>query len=303
MKCYLYSNDPSFKFEEEVDSLEFSDIESVVEGVFSDEINDCIFSGALLEKSQGFFPDPWEIAAELFDCARTRLEQRFGGKIFGKVIDDNGLIISNEAIDVFGEIIESRENREQGTIDSGKVIIGMLTEFLKEGVWQFGLQRGDKEILTEISQWPKYTADGRDAIWQDGNGLLEPVIWFGLKNESPIECWTLDRSPKKFELLEVYENPYSRTTRAVERWHLFWFSSFWALDWNALFDNNGNTHITWMFAECGMDEPTEEFNTVRDSCPIELDGNDTATSIIGKIDRLFVDKQRKSGADQGACSN
>jgi hypothetical protein len=39
MKCYLYSKDPSFEFEEEVDTLEFSDIESFVEGSFSDEIN------------------------------------------------------------------------------------------------------------------------------------------------------------------------------------------------------------------------------------------------------------------------
>ncbi len=107
MKCYLYSNDPSCEFEQEVDSLEFSDIESFVEDFFSDEIDDCIFLGALSEKSQGFFPDPWEIETELFSQARMCLEQRFGGKIFGKVIDDNGVIVSNKAVDVFGEITEN----------------------------------------------------------------------------------------------------------------------------------------------------------------------------------------------------
>ena len=100
MKCYLYSNDPSFEFEEEVDSLEFSDIESFVDDFFSDEIYDCIFLGALSKKSQGFFPDPWEIETELFSQTRTRMEQRFGGTIFGKLIDDNGVMISNKAIDV-----------------------------------------------------------------------------------------------------------------------------------------------------------------------------------------------------------
>jgi hypothetical protein len=192
---------------------------------------------------------------------------------------------------VFNEIVEDRENREQGIIDSGQVIIEMLRNFLKEGIWQYGLQRDDGAILTDITQWPKHTADRRDVIWRDSSGLLEPIIWFGLRDESPIECWMLDRSSKKFDLLEVYENPYSRETLNVERWHLFWFCSFWDLDWNALFDNSGNTHIIWMFAECGMDEPVEEFNAVRNSCPIELDKNDKAENIVLKIDRFFIDTQ------------
>lgn len=203
-------------------------------------------------------------------------------------------MVSNKAIDVFSEIIENREDTEQGTIDVGQVIIVMLTNFLTEGIWQYGLQRDDGTILTDISQWPKHKTDGINIIWEDQNGFLEPIIWFGLKNESPMECWTLDKSPEKFELLEVYDNPYSHKTRLVERWRLFWFSSFWSLDWNALFDNSGYAHITWMFAECGMDEPVEEFNAVRDSCPIELDKNDTSENIICKLERLLVDKQSKS---------
>lgn len=291
MKCYLYSNDPGFKFEQEVDSLDFSDIESFVDESFSDEINDCIFCGALSKNSQGFFPDPYAIETELFSQAKARLEQRFGGKIFGKAIDDKGVMVSNRSIDVFNEIIEDRENREQGIIDSGQVIIEMLRNFLKEGIWQYGLQRDDGAILTDITQWPKHTADGRDVIWHDSSGLLQPIIWFGLRDESPIKCWMLDRSSKKFDLLEVYENPYSHETVNVERWHLFWFCSFWTLDWNALFDNSGNAHIIWMFAECGMDEPVEEFNAVRNSCPIELEKNDKAENIVLKIDRFFIDKQ------------
>ncbi len=301
MKCYLYSNESSFIFGEELDSLQDPDIDSI-EAFFSDAISDCIFSSALSEKSQGFFPDPWEIETELFRQARICLEHDYGTKIFAKVIDDDGVTISNKAIEL-GEIIENRRDREQGTIDSGQVIIAMLTNFLEEGIWQYGLQRDDGTILIDICEWPKHASDGRGFVWQDSNGLLEPIIWFGLKNGSQIECWALDKSPKTFEFLEVYENPYVGNTRPVERWHLFWFCSFWTLDWNALFDNNGDAHITWMFAECGMDEPSDEFNAVRDSCPIELAENDTAADVIRKIDRFFVEKQKQTETDHSSCSN
>jgi hypothetical protein len=303
MKYYIYSNELGFEFEEEVDSLEFSDIEDFVNEFFSDEIEDAIHSTTLSEKSQGFFPDTREIETELFNEVRMLLEQRFGGKIFGKELDDNGVIASNQAIDAFSELINDREEREQGIVDTGALVIAMLTNFLNEGIWQYGLQRDDGTILTDISQCPKHTTDGTDVIWQDSDGLLEPIIWFGLKNEDPIECWTLDKSPEKFELLKLYDNPYATETRLVERWHNFWFCTFWNLDWNALFDNNGNTHITWMFAECGMDEPVEEFNAVRDSCPIQLDENDTYENIIRKIEQLLIDKQRAIGENEGICSN
>lgn len=293
MKHYIYSDKPGFEFEQEVNSFEFSDIESIVEELFNDKIADCIiFSSPLSKKCQGFFPDPWVIQTELFCQARACLKQRFGGKIFAKVIDKHGVTLSNRPINIFDKIIEVRESTEQGVIDSGQIIIEMLKNFLEEGIWQYGFQRDDGTILTDISQWPKHASDGTDLIWQDSKGVLQPIIWFGLKNEDPIECWTLDKSPKRFELLETYENPYARNTKLVERWHLFWFSTFWYIDWNALFDDNGDIHITWMFAECGMDEPVEEFNIVRETCPIEMAEDDTAGSIVRKIDQLFVNRQR-----------
>jgi len=54
-----------------------------------------------------------------------------------------------------------------------------------------------------------------------------------------------------------------------------------------LFDDNGDCYITWMFYECGMDEPEDEFYAVRDSCLIKLDENDRSVSMIRKIDEFF----------------
>ena len=93
MKYYLYSTEPSFEFEEEVGSFEFSDIESksIVDDFIHDEITNSVYdsinSSTLSKKHQGFFPAPDEISTDLYSQIRTCLEQRFGGKIFGKVID------------------------------------------------------------------------------------------------------------------------------------------------------------------------------------------------------------------------
>lgn len=304
MKYHLYCQESGFEFEHEVDSLEASEIRNIVAELFSDEIYDCIiFSNPLAKKCQGFFPDPWAIETELHGIAKANLKKRFGGKVFVKTIDNEGDVISNRPVGVFDEIIEDIEEREQGTINTGRVIIEMLKCFLKEGIWQYGFQRNDGTILTDTSQWPKHAEDGAGFIWQDSKGVLQPVIWFGLKNESPIDCWTLDKTTHRFDLLEVYDNPYSRNTRSRERWNLFWFSTFWELGWNALFDNNGDTHITWMFEECGMDEPSEEFYAVRDSCPIELSEKDTVAETIRKIDQFFADKENQTKTEHSGFSN
>ena len=68
MKHYIYSSEPGFEFEQEVNSFEFSDIESIVEELLDNEINDCIFTvNPLAKKRQGFFPDPSWLPA----CSRT----------------------------------------------------------------------------------------------------------------------------------------------------------------------------------------------------------------------------------------
>jgi hypothetical protein len=180
---------------------------------------------------------------------------------------------------------------ENGIVQSGKMILIMLENFLNEGIWQYGLQRADGTILQDISSLPQCTREGAGAGWYDGSDELHPILWFGLKDESPIECWALDKSPGRFEMLEVWPTSCSKNTVYVERWHWFWFNSFLGFDWDALFNNNGNRHLVWMFWECGMEEPVDALDSVRNSCPIDLDEADTAATIIDKIDSFFLGKQ------------
>jgi len=238
------------------------------------------------KESMGYFPDLESISEELCKQLIKCIESKLGKKLYIDVIDDNEITIAKEAIDI-AKILNDEFEREQGYIYVGKIVLIMLKNYLINGVWNYGLKREDGTILTEVLDWPKPVNDGNSYTWHDSQGFLEPIIWFGIKNQCPIECWTLDKSPRNFELLKVYANHNDDSATEVERWNTFWFGTFWTLDWDVLFDDNGDCYITWMFYECGMDEPEDEFYAVRDSCLIKLDENDRSVSLIRKIDEFF----------------
>jgi hypothetical protein len=206
--------------------------------------------------------------------------------VYGRVVGLDGGIISSSLIgmdSVIDRVITDREESEQSIIDTGAVIIRSLEQFLKSGVWHCGLRRQDGTVVLDPSRWP--SRNGEDECPPDG---WAPIIWFGLEGEEPIECWSLTLDGRMFEKELLYGTEYSKETCYVERWKRFWFPTFWALDWNTLFDyENGfgraYTYTTWMFAECGMDEPEELFELVRAACPIELDSADTKIVLERKI--------------------
>ncbi len=105
----------------------------------------------------------------------------------------------------------------------------------------------------------------KGALYIDLNLKENPFLWFGL--DQPIDIWSLPF---------ISYNEYTS-------WKTIWFPDFWDLDWNAILNNSGENFIIWMFAELGMDEPVEERDSVRDSCPIILSEDDTLESVIEKI--------------------
>ena len=220
MKYFLYSNAPGMEFEEQVDSLDYADLQDCVETIFSDEIEKAMAGGdnPFFDKPQGYFLNTEQIDEELYSYAKSYLQRHLGGKIFAKTIDDAGTVVSNQAINLASEIVDQRRYREQSYVDVGAVIISMLANFLREGSWQFGLRREDGAILAAPSQWPAPATTDDRVHWQDQAGQLEPLIWFGLQGEPPIECWVLDRSLIQSEQLAVYDNPYARERQSVERW-------------------------------------------------------------------------------------
>ena len=299
MKMIIHSSVSDFSAEEMIDVADAKDTDSIIEvakeildSAMADDISDCFDEIPLSKENVGFFPDPELIGEELCKQLSKCLESKLGKKLHIDVIDDNEITIATEAIDT-AKTLNDEFEREQGYIYVGKIVLIMLKNFLINGVWQYGLRRGNGTILTDIHDWPKPESDGNSYTWHDSHGFLKPVIWFGIKNQSPIECWTIDKSPRNFELLKVNGNYNEDSVTEVERWNTFWFSSYGVLDWDRLFDNDGYCYIVWMFYECGMEEPEDEFYAVRDSCPIKLDGNDGSESMIRKIDEFFITTQLK----------
>ncbi len=279
--------------EREVSSLDLDDVEEALADLF----DDAIYANVDAEQGWpcGYFPDPNKILSAVYSSVRKRLHERFASlSVCVRTIETDGCITGTSPLDsvaLIDRAVDAPEDSEKGYIGTGSVIIRMLTQFLNRGIWQYGLRNGQGDVLCDVWQWPKPNMDGGIPSWRGPTGLLlSPVIWFGLENESPIECWSLSLDPKQFEKLNLYEYPCSTAPRPVERWQSFWFCTFWCFDWNALFENRGCAYSTWMFAECGMAEPADELNRVRQACPITLDDADTGEALTEKINEFFVSR-------------
>lgn len=238
---------------------------------FEDEINKALDSYEI--KPCGYFPEPYNIGDELYIGVQDYMNESIGElPVFEQIIDDSGEIIKEVKIDLteaFEKIIEDRKLSEQSYVDVGQVVLNQLEKFIEQGVWQFGLKDQNGHINTNSSTWPKPVIKCDNIIWQDDSSDLMPIIWFGLKDEAPLECWTLSKDLRMND----------------EEWKSFWFNKFWTFDWNILFDYNGDGYIIWMFAECDMDEPS--IDNVIATCPVLLDKNDTTEILMKKIDEFF----------------
>ena len=300
MEYKLYCNHAALKLEEEVLSL---DMEDIIE-CLSEYIRDDIWEALASVESHpcGFFPHPEEIASAVYNHARKCLRQKYAAlPIYGQTVTPDGRIVSSSLVDmdyVIDSLITEREESEQCYCDIGSEILAMLGRFLEKGTWHFGLRKEDGSAVFDVMEWPQPTIVEDSVSWMGSNGKLTPIIWFGKNGDEPIGCWSLTLDARMFELLEYGKNEYA-VNGVVERWKEFWFPSFWKLDWNALFDDYGRggdaeCYTIWMFAECGYDEPEEEFDLVRKSCPIELDGRDTNEVLMQKMHSFFLEKYNET---------
>lgn len=236
--------------------------------------------------AQGYFPDTGYISYLLHENVKSRLVDVLGE--YTLVNEDECSKV--DLLPIVNKIVEEREMGYSSNIDIGYCVISMLKKFLVEGRWHYGLRRSDGAILESPSKWPAPQIENTSIGWRLGGDSLEPVIWFGLDGEAPIDCWTLDKNDRQFVLM-----PYIEGCN-VEFWKSFWFNNFWTFDWNVLL-NKDDVLITWMFAECGMDEPVKEFEMVKKQCPIQLIENDSAAVLCKKIDDLFLNSRNAMSHD------
>lgn len=273
---YLINPEPGFKVC--IPIVEDADIYSLLNNsesaLFEDlrvYVRDFVMDRAKLEIGripQGVFRYPEEIDRALFARCDSIVHTRIDGKMMYVVKESDGHH-TYEHITLPEDIYELGRSDCVSAIDIGATILLRLEEFLQRGVWQVGFRCG-KSFLTDVSSFP-YRIENEDGttVWQNDAGVVcEPILWFGLPDEEPEEEWSLSAG-------------------MTSDWRSFWFNHFWHLDWNALFGGFDNYYTVWMFCECGMDEPEEDFDRVKDSCPISLDENDTDEQLFSKINEFF----------------
>lgn len=208
-------------------------------------------------------------------------------------IDDSGSkkkCCDYSLAEIYTYIFKQREECEQGTIDGAQLALDMIRIFLQEGHWHYGLLSDDGTILENVDDWPSYPmqTDGR-ILWIKDGKEFTPILWFGIDGQQPIECWTLyDRG--NIRDIKVYLCHNGSVKQ--ENWKHFWFCDFWSMDWNVIW-NNDESAITWAFCECGMDEPEDEFQNVRNDCPIELANDDSTDEMLNKVCAYCYYMQKK----------
>lgn len=77
-------------------------------------------------------------------------------------------------------------------------------------------------------------------------------------------------------------------------WRNIWNALDW-LFWQAI--GLSDSQLTWMFGECGMEEPEREYSRVVEKCPIKLSVNDTDAELQTKITKLAIAKFTQKNID------
>lgn len=290
----------------DIDSDNSEDIDNIFSDMLDEEIVEALSTKNPCWKIAKGFVNMYELDDDVFKNALDILNNEYENvsvKIFyckddcidAITNDDN---INNNlsvkmllATDIIKDVIEKRYQDTQQYIDTGIVAIQIITNFLIEGYWQYGLRKPNGEIIRNVACWPQPKIENGIAVWEENGETLNPVIWFGLQNKEPEECWSIEDKSSIHQIHEIYVTPISSETEWVEDWKEFWFCKFWCLDWNNILDDGLNIYKIWMFSECGLDEPKLEFDTVRENCPIILLENDSIEQLLNKVNKYCLDKQ------------
>ena len=273
--------------------IEDEDIEDILLNNIIDHVSYVDFIGNSFEDAftnitfspSGIFPDfvRKNIYEMNYSIASEHLHKNTTLSIYGVAICGNkkitsnipiNSISSNRIIDTLIDVIKENFIFERF---QGEAILRMLRNFLIEGVWHFGYRTHCGNVVSKTIQLHNLLID-KELL---NDKKLTPIVYFGLTGAAPIECWTIDLHRIMFE----YSNSSNFPT--FEQLKKFWFIPDGNFDYATLFCNDSQEVLdywhTWMFAEFGLNEPEEEMEYVRESCPIKLDDNDIAEIFYEKV--------------------
>ena len=284
----------SIRFQIEVQSLsskaivdalvDCPDINKILNRVLSPRYN------PLGQKAMGFFPDPYAVGDEMYSNAKKMIKDKYGSiKINCISLRNDQIFKSKKEMLSFYllRLLDLRYSSYMLAVDTGEMILHLLKNFLKRGHWFYQMRLVEESKIGMFLN-DKGNEESLKKYLKESHAtklINTPTIWFGLEGEPSIDCWTLTTDSKLFKRVDVCYR--EGKMEHVEAWKLFWFNSFWILDWNTILNNKGESLTTWMFAEYDVVEPVKEFEHVRNSCPIMLNENISSETLLENLSRFF----------------
>lgn len=263
MKCY-YTYDGE-RLDIEIVNIEsreevFNDVfnELREDGLLVDELSDIIYNIPSRKKPLGK-----EVPYELLDEALDIIKEKYSNDYINVYLSESDEMITSFTVcDILSKLYEQREYCEQAHVDAAQLGLDMMCNFLNEGRWFCGLKDESGNVITDVKQWPAPIKNGEIVNWKSNGHLLKPIVWFGIEDEEPIECWSI-------------QEEYQDKDFTIKK---FWYGGDPTLNWNILW--NSYAAQIWAFWECGLDEPYTEFEAVHDACPIALSREMTNEEIL-----------------------
>lgn len=248
---------------------------------FYDEEQEAIDKYPIIPK--GYFDDKDELWEDIYETAVNALpsivapfeaEYYLDGRKIEPEIDFD---INQVARSIIAKHLEDRRDDSSSfCVDVGMVILNSLEQFYRKGQWNEGFVRDDGAIIMQKEKWPKHTINKEgQSQWRDSVYCYTPIIWFGMKDEAPIQYWTLGGLLNQKDTERV-------SGWTEDSWKDMWFD--FDRRWNYLLDNDYATY-TWLFWE--LAEPEPDIDTIIETCPVELLESDTTKGLYDKIEEHF----------------
>lgn len=286
----LHSVDHSYSVEKEIKNpaeITVSCIREIIEDCVSDDYDFEDEEWEAIDKypviPKGYFDDKDELGEDVYETAINSLPSivaPFEVKYYldGKIIEPEIELDINQVIrSIIAEHLEDRRYDNQSDIDVGMIILKSLELFYSKGQWNEGFVRNDGAIISQEEKWPKHTINKEgQSQWRDSTYCYTPIIWFGMKDESPIQYWTLG-GPL-----------YQKETDAASGWgEDSWKNMWFDFDgrWNYLLDYDESMYW-WLFGECAEQEP--DIDAVIKTCPVKILESDTTKELYCKIEEHFI---------------
>jgi len=280
MKYRIVCEIPQFEMFErlEVDTKEeFDDVVAYI----AYTINNNISNYGLIDKTTTYnstYGCPGDCTENLLGEVKEIFNSIENKNVYGERLDSEGKILERIEIYNVDDWIEGIQATEQTTIYAIDTALNVLGNFLNQGFWQEGLIDENGIIYKHINKWHHEASKNGEIRWSVDGTKTQPILWFGVKDETNEDCWTI----------RGHKNLQNSNEEFLDHLAIRW--EFGDLNWEVFNMDYSADYIWSWIAETGIDdlEVTNKAIEVFENCPIKIMGSDDFNSIEKKLNQYFI---------------